>query len=365
MKSAESAQIREFLGGDEPLVSASIRVTKGCNLGCKHCYAEGGKCLKNELNTEELKKTITSISDLGSLSVFFTGGEPWIRSDFVDILKFASDSGLSIYASTNGTLVTEENLRKIKNLDIKLFQISLDSTKAEVHDGIRGKGVFDKATKAVRASSKILGRNVAVGSVLMNYNHDEMGKLIEFSSELGADIFAFILLLKYGRADKRIDATISQKISAMKDLFDAYDRVKDKISLAANTTIPPVFIPKEYRDRLWDKICFCSFPYTLGVEANGDVAPCDGLLGLKKFVLGNVRKDKLKDLWGKSRIFGEIKAIKVKELKGACGKCKFADYCRGGCRAAAYLEYDDIRAPDPLCQEAYEKGLFPEECLHP
>ena len=101
----------------------------------------------------------------------------------------------------------------------------------------------------------------------------------------------------------------------------------------------------------------CTFPSYLGINANGDVAPCDGLLSFKEFILGNIRRDSLEKIWNHP-LMEKLRKIKPSQLKGVCLKCKYLSFCMGGCRARAYLEYGDFRAPYPLCQSFYEKGLF-------
>ncbi|MFH1592145.1 MAG: radical SAM protein [Candidatus Woesearchaeota archaeon] len=362
MKLITTENMRSFFG-DEPVISASVRVTKGCNLRCRHCYANGGACLKNELKTDEMKKVLKDLSEAGCLSVFFTGGEPFLRNDITDIFKTTSDLGMSVMTSTNGILVTEERLKEVKKTNMKLFQISLDSSTKNYHDFIRGEGSFDKAISALRMTSRILGKNIGVGTVLMKNNSKDIGNIMKLATDLGADNFALNILLKSGRANIKLDPTTKEKIEAIRDVFRTFKELKGKIKFTNNTTIPPFLIPPELRDELYEKFCFCSFPYLLAVESDGNVAPCDGFLGLKNFELGNVRKDSINEIWEKSKMMKKIRSIKPADMKGVCAKCIFKESCMGGCRAAAYLEYKDMKMPDPVCQHIYEAGLFPKDCL--
>ena len=99
----------------------------------------------------------------------------------------------------------------------------------------------------------------------------------------------------------------------------------------------------------------CSFPSLLGINTNGDVAPCDGLLSYKELILGNIREKSLNEIWNHP-LMKKLRAIKPKEIKGVCRKCKYLSFCMGGCRARAFLEYGNFEAPNPLCQSFYCKN---------
>lgn len=79
-------KIRGFFG-EEPLLAATIRLTKGCNLRCPHCYVNAGLPLENELTLKEIKSVIDQLAKLKVFYVFYTGGEPFIRKDIVETLN--------------------------------------------------------------------------------------------------------------------------------------------------------------------------------------------------------------------------------------------------------------------------------------
>jgi radical SAM protein with 4Fe4S-binding SPASM domain len=127
--------------------------------------------------------------------------------------------------------------------------------------------------------------------------------------------------------------------------------------------LPPALVPDEYKKEITETVGFCSFPNILALDANGNVAPCDGLLNCPEYILGNVRRNSLKKIWYNSKRLKKIKSIGREGLKGVCGKCRYNDICMGGCRAAAYLTYGSFRMPDPVCQKLYSVKLFPKNCL--
>jgi len=354
--------VKLFLG-EYPIIAGSIRLTNACNLQCPHCYTNGGKALPNELILSEIKSVIDQFSELKTLYTFFTGGEPFIRKDIVEILQYTFKKKIGISLSTNGQLLNKEILEKIKNIDFKLFQVSLDGDES-LHDMIRGKGAGKKAINAIRLATEILKRNVGVGTVMMKYNYKVLDKVLDEAVKQKADIFALMFLIVTGRADESLKPDPKDYGMALEAVFDKYKKVKSKIRFAKNTTILPALIPKEWRKKgLHKTFSPCSFPYCIGIDAKGDVAPCDGFFNCPEMIMGNIRNQTLKEIWNKSKIVKDIIKINPKDLKGVCKKCIYRDYCAGGCRAYSYIKYKDLTMPDPVCQEIYEAGLFPKDCL--
>ncbi|MBA7564744.1 radical SAM protein [Candidatus Atribacteria bacterium 1244-E10-H5-B2] len=354
-------EIESFFG-TSPLMGASIRVTKACNFHCKHCYAEGGKKLENELNLGEMKNVIDQLKALNVMEIFFTGGEPFTRRDMVDILNYTNQKGIKILISTNGSLITKGIMEKIGHIDFKQFQISIDGPE-EVHDFIRIKGAFTKATKALDLCGKYVKKNLTVGTVLMKYNWQVLPEVIEIAAEHGADMVSLMLLIYGGRANESIVPSVGEQKESLDAFFRKYASFEDKIRFATNTTLPSSMVPSEWRrKKIHEHFACCNFPYSLAVEANGEVAPCDGFFATPDFICGNIREKSIKEIW-ESLIFKEMRSIDPSDLRGVCSKCKFVKYCAGGCRASSYLCYGNMTMPDPICQRFYEAESFPKDCL--
>lgn len=354
--------IRGFFG-EEPVLAATIRLTRGCNLRCPHCYVNAGLPLENELTLKEIKSIIDQLAKLKVFYVFYTGGEPFIRKDIVEILKYTNKKGIRISISSNGTILNKEILEKIKDIPFTLFQISLDGTK-EIHDSIRGDGVWERAIKSIKLAKSILKKNVGIGTVITKRNWNIMDKIISEGVKAGADTFTLLCLILTGRADDAQNPTPREFLSAIKLAFKQYFRYKSKLKIAKDTTVPPALLPKILREKeVYLTFAPCSFPYYLGINSDGSVAPCDGLFNFKEMIIGNIREKSLSDIWKKSKLLKELIKIDPTDLKGVCKKCIYKDYCGGGCRAHAYIKYRDFTMPDPVCQIAYEAGFFPKECL--
>lgn len=354
-------QIKNFLG-KEPLQSASIRVTMACNLRCKHCYSIAGKKLENELSFKEIKRAIDELKQLGTIRIFFTGGEPFMRPDILDILNYTDKNGFAMYISTNGTLIdlhTINYLRALKHL--RTFQVSIDGLR-KTHDSIRGvKGTFDKAINTIKlAKRKLKNTKITIISTLMKENASEMDKLLRLAIKLGVDNFGIVTLYPIKRSGEVTDVSSLEKYKIFKKLSEIYIKENPKVNIGL--LVPPAIIPQPLTELEYGGGYVCSFPSLLGIGANGEVAPCDGLLSCKELILGNVREKSLNEIWNHP-LMKKLRKIKPEDIEGVCRKCKYLSFCMGGCRARAYLEYGNFEAPNPLCQFFYCRNVFPSENL--
>ena len=354
-------EIKDFFGVS-PLISTSIRLTKRCNLRCKHCYANGGENCGKELSLQDIESILDQLTSLSVSEVFFTGGEPFIRKDIVDILKYASELNFNILISSNGHFITPEIIEQIKNINFKMFQISIDGGR-ESHVKNRGIKSWEDADSAINRIVDAGIANTTVGSVILKdaINYPD---IMRYCAEKKVSWFALMLLIEAGRA-KDMNGPSGKNLKViLEKLFENYAEIDRAVEFSSNTTLPPALVPESMRKQnIHKKFACCSFPYILGIEANGDVAPCDGFFVFPEMIVGNIYEESLASIWENSPVLRDIRSITHQDLKGVCAKCKFAEYCGGGCRASAYNKYHDLTMPDPACQQYYDEGIFPKDCL--
>ena len=188
-----------FSGMYRPVVFWNI--TDRCNLSCTHCYSKSGpgRTTEGELTTAEALIVIDDLVDLGVPLILFTGGEPLLREDIWELARYAGNRGLKMALSTNGTLITPEIARRIKDCGIEYAGISLDGAQAGTHDRFRNSpGAFKKTIAAFTACKEARLR-CGVRLTLTKENCQELGDLVDLAVSLGASRFCLYWLVPTGR----------------------------------------------------------------------------------------------------------------------------------------------------------------------
>ncbi|MCS7121493.1 MAG: radical SAM protein [Archaeoglobaceae archaeon] len=328
-------------------------ITYACNLRCKHCYSSAGKIASEELNTEEALKAVEKLDRLGVTIIAFSGGEPLIRKDFFKIARYAADKGIYIAVATNGTLISDEVARKMKESGVGYLQISLDGLK-ETHDSFRGvPGTFDRTLNGIRNAVKY-GFFVNVSMTVTKLNYHEVQAVVELCEKLGVDWFMHYNYIPTGRGGAELDISAEEREKLLEYL--CLKNLNSKMSLLS--TAPQFarvalknessFIPTHFYNlstsvkELAEFIGGCGAGrFYFAIKANGDIQPCV-FFPLK---VGNVKFDDLEELWLKNKVFEELRG---KDLIEGCGSCVYRYIC-GGCRARAFNYFGSYLKPDPGC----------------
>jgi len=340
--------------------------TKQCNLKCKHCYENAGpKTALDELTTEEAKRAIDEFADAGVVALSFSGGEPLIRRDFFEVARYAAEREFYVSVASNGTLITKKVAQEMRKADIQYIEISLDGFE-KTHDEFRGvPGAWKRAVRGIKNCVEA-GLDTCVATTVTHYNLKEIPKLIEFvEKELHANRFIAFNFIPVSRGKGIVDQDLTPK--EREDLLDfLYSKLVDKncrldifstapqyavtsFKFAFGPVIATHFTNKAAIEMLQGRTktltefiggCGAGRLYC-GMEPNGDVEPCV-FIPIK---LGNIREERLVDIWRKSPI---LKQIRNRDSFKGCGECEYRYIC-GGCRARTYAYFNDLQGPDPGC----------------
>ena len=109
--------IREFLKNQNILQNVQIQITEKCNLKCRHCYVNNRsiETAVSFMSADVLNKIIKECVELGVFVITLTGGEPFMHPNLWDIIKKIKEYGILVNVQTNGTLINERNIIKIKD----------------------------------------------------------------------------------------------------------------------------------------------------------------------------------------------------------------------------------------------------------
>ena len=335
-------------------------VTRRCNLSCKHCRAVAeDHPYENELDTEASFKLLDQIREVGQPIIILTGGEPLLRDDIFDIASYGTKIGLRMVMAPNGTLITKENAKKMKESGIKRISVSLDGSTPESHDNFRGlKNAYVNSLKGI-AIAKQAGIEFQINTVITKTNLDEIPKILSLAEKLGAVAHHIFLLVPTGRGKYIVDSEINAK-EYEETLNWFYDQQK-KTKLQLKATCAPHYyrILRQRAKEDGEKITFKTHgldAVTRGclagtgfcfVSHTGRVQTC-GFLDVK---CGDITQQSFKHVWENSEVFNKLRNFK--NLEDKCGICEYKSVC-GGCRARAYEATGNYLAPEPLC--SYQPG---------
>ncbi len=288
-----------------------IALTYKCNMSCPHCYSDSGKILeeKNELlsNLPEFKKFLKeSKSRVGLRRITLTGEEPLlpeIVEKTLEIVRFAKSIGIQIRIVSNGYFFNEYLGKKLVDMNVDVFQISLDSHKSEYHDKFRGvNGAFHRAVDSVKTAVR-LGLNTHVRYSITPDNMDDVLPCYELVNELHVNSFVVKISYPLGRGINKSSLLVDSKdlFEIQRTLIEKSVNKETKVVFLQPFLIDEKTIPQEANIKIVPCKCGLSVLY---IDPSGDVYPCNYLQDYyEDLKLGNLFSSsfELSDVWKNSR----------------------------------------------------------------
>ncbi len=357
--------------------------TRACPLSCRHCRASAiSHPLEDELSHEEGVKLIDDIAAFGHPRpvVIMTGGDCMMRSDLVELVKEGKERQLSIALSPAvSSLLESGKLMELRKLGIRSLSLSLDGSREETHDSIRG--IPGHFRETIKAASRLvaMGFSVQINTTVMPDNVEELADIALILRQLGIRVWEVFFLVSVGRGEhlkelnaeqnedvcnflaemtrhgftvRTVEAPFYRRILAerTRSVTGArgtngqvhgrlYSRLMERASLLLG-------LPQ--RDVVSSNVPTRDGKGIIFVSQNGDVYPS----GFLPYSVGNVKSQSIADIYRSNRT---LIAIRSGEFKGKCGVCEYRDVC-GGSRSRAFSHSGDILAEDPGC--AYLPGGF-------
>ena len=309
---------------------------------CAHCYRDAGCKAEEELSTTEAKELLNQIARAGFKTMIFSGGEPLMRSDILELVEHATRLKLIAVFGTNGTLITRQMAHDLKVAGAKGMGISLDSLDADKHDKFRSfAGAWQGAVDGM-INCREAGLPFQIHTTVMDWNQHELEGLTDFAVDIGARAHHFFFLVPTGRA-KTIEEE-SLRAEGYENVLTRIMRKQQTVSIELKPTCAPQFI--RIADQLGMKIrfkrgCLAGLSYCI-ISPRGKVQPCAYL----NMELGDVRKIPFDELWKSNEV---LKTLRTLDYSGNCGVCKYKNKC-GGCRArAACYSGGDFMSGEPWC----------------
>lgn len=332
-------------------------ITRRCNLDCVHC-----RCSSNpdapagEWTTRRAMIFLEELASWVKPVLVLSGGEPLTRPDIFDIARRGTDLGLRMCMATNGTLVTKEVCRLIRDAGIRMVSLSLDGPTPEIHDDFRRMpGAFEGAVRAARLLRED-GIPFLINSSFTRRNRHVIAETFHLAKALGVTAWYMFMIVPTGRGEELLRELISQP-----DYDEILEWHYEQERREPDILMRPTCAPHYYRlvaqlarrdgsrfrrrDLTFStgsgKGCVAGQTICL-IDAFGEVHPCSYM----EQSAGNVLERPFRDIWQSSSLLQSLRDYD--SYKGRCSVCEFRNVC-GGCRARAYAYTADILEEDPLC----------------
>lgn len=336
-------------------------VTRTCNLRCLHCYSSSeAKHYEGELTTKEALAVIDQLADFNVPVILFSGGEPFSRPDIMQLAEYAISKGIRVTFSTNGTLITQEIAKQIKEIGVSYVGISLDGI-GEVHDQFRRKeGAFDAALRGIRYCKEV-GQKVGLRFTINAHNVNEIPAIFDLIEQEDIPRVCFYHLVYSGRGSVEDDITHEQTREVINYIIDKtryfYDRGLQKEILTVDNHADGIYLYLKMLEEDPERAEMIKYKLDLngGNRTGIAVAEIDYLGNVhpdqfhQHIDLGNVKEQHFGDIWASTHPILEQFRDRKPLLKGRCASCKFLELCNGNFRRRAEAVHGDLWESDPQC----------------
>ena len=301
-----------------------LAVTYRCNNDCPHCYNARLRTYP-ELGTEDWKRIIDQLWALNIPHLIFTGGEPTLREDLVELIQYAEDKGQITGLNTNGRRLSDPDYcQRLVDAGLDHIQITVESHDPKTHDQmVSSKGAWNQTISGVQnaLNSPLF---VMTNTTMLKNNHRSIGETLDFLIGLGVPTIGLNALIYSGRG-KDVGTGLSEE-----ELKPLLSLAKDKTENSGTKLIwytPTLychFNPLEMD--LGIKGCTAAL-YNMCVEPDGGVIPCQSYYNQ----LGNLLEDSWKSIWEHDL------ALQLRQrnyVPDECQACSLLEECGAGCPLA-------------------------------
>jgi radical SAM protein with 4Fe4S-binding SPASM domain len=307
-----------------------IEVTMKCNKSCEFCFNKlSDQNNSNDLSTNQIKSLINKIHEAGVKTVRFTGGEPLLRKDLFELMQYAHSKGLNVWMNTNGTLITNENAKKI-NEYVSNILISFHS--------LEDKDIIKNSIEMIRDV-----KTIRCGTIATQMNIMKLEKFMEAVNEFNIDRWEIFRPMNKNNELNHKDIKI----------------LVEKIILFNKSTKTECLIT--------NSVPFCAYdPEKISSISSGAVADDgyirfvvggDGFARPTYFTdkkIGNLIETSVENCWNDDFM---KKMRKFDFIPEQCKKCNYVEKCRGGSRFIAKHANGSYNSLDPLSNMEYVRKL--------
>lgn len=318
-------------------------LTYRCPLRCVYCSNPiEFALLRDELSTDDWRRTFSEAAELGVIQVHLSGGEPMLRDDLEQLIRHARTCDLYTNLITGGTLLDEDKLRRFRDAGLEHIQLSIQGASPEIADRVAGVGSHREKLE-VAGLITAAGFPFTLNVVIHRLNIAEIPELIRLAHDLGAQRLelANTQFYAWGAENRRaLMPTHEQYLRAEEIAIAAIPKYRGKLEI--------VFVQNDYLSGEpkpcmggWGRSYMCINPV-------GEVLPCHAAKVIPGLRFESVRNHPLREIW---RDAPGLNAFRGDEwMLEPCRSCDRKDIDFGGCRCQAFMLAGNPAEADPICQ---------------
>jgi 7,8-dihydro-6-hydroxymethylpterin dimethyltransferase len=330
-----------------------IQINDFCNLACGHCLVSSGPDREQGLPTDRLLDVIDQAAALGAERIFLTGGEPLARPDVLELVRRAAvHHARQVVILTNGTLLKGERLAALAALPVDRVrvQVSLDGSRPEINDPIRGRGSFNRIVEGVKRSIGA-GLDPTLTATILRHNLGDLDDIVRLAASLRVRTVHLLWPHRRGRVltgpfgDLPSAAEILEAVRGARTTARALGVSVDNLEEFRLRLDGAPGVKNDLAGAGWNSLC---------VYTDGRVYPSASMAGVPDLRLGDLASASLEQIWKESPVARSLREATV-ERKPTCRSCTLKFLCGGGDVEHGYWAGGSFASHDPYC-DLY-KGL--------
>ncbi|MCA1900404.1 MAG: radical SAM protein [Chloroflexi bacterium] len=311
-----------------------LAVTYRCNNDCAHCYNARERNYP-ELKTDQWKKILDKLWELGVPHIVFTGGEATLRNDLPELIRHAEANGQITGLNTNARRLSDMNyVQSLVEAGLDHVQITLESCAPEIHDEMMRTGGAFKQTVAGLKNVLATKLYVMTNTTMLKMNVHAIPDTLDFLADIGVPTVGLNALIYSGQG-----LTVGTGLHES-ELQPILDMATKKTAARGQKLI--WYTPTQYCEfdptasNLGVKGCTAAL-YSMCAEPNGDVIPCQSYYR----ALGNLLTDSWDSIWNHPL---SVQLRERQKLPEKCRDCSLLPECGGGCP----LKFESSHVPSRL-----------------
>jgi radical SAM protein with 4Fe4S-binding SPASM domain len=330
--------------------SVDVFVTSRCNLRCVHCFSSREGKGNRDLSVQELESIFNQLERMGVMEVRLTGGEPLLHPEICTLLDIIQKKRFRKVLITNGTLLDEENVPRLKEAGV-IPTISLEDVNPEEHDVFSGVvGSFKRTMMALNLLKK-QGIPYGINCCLHKGNLNRCEDVIKLSIRQGAIRIAFLDLKVVGRMKRNREWVPAWDM--YQNIFDylliAKARYRKRIDVSLDVFLHCYPLRESNLELKKGYVSCKAGKNRMTIDSDAAVYPCNLVLSDPRWFMGDLREETMADIWFSKKWLFFRGGVKINDLP-KCRRCKDLTTCKDVyCRLLPYVDTNDAFTPHPTC----------------